>query len=120
MTETIGAVKVDLCKGSWSETISGTKMAQLAAADLHLVKGSYSTTAGAASTTLIGGLRYEKVAGDYSVKAPMITLIGAVGSFKGGGSELKLGGGPVVMKGSKIAVETALMVKLGSSLKMGA
>ncbi len=120
VTETIGAVKVDLCKGSWSETISGTKMAQLAAADLHLVKGSYSTTAGAASTTLIGGLRYEKVAGDYSVKAPMITLIGAVGSFKGGGSELKLGGGPVVMKGSKIAVETALMVKLGSSLKMGA
>ena len=46
--------------------------------------------------------------------------IGPVRSFKGGGSELKLGGGPVVMKGSKIAVETALMVKLGSSLKMGA
>lgn len=120
VTETIGAVKVDLCKGSWSETISGTKTAQILAADLHLVKGSYSTSAGASSTSLVGGLRYVKVAGDYSVKAPMITLIGATGTFKGGGTDMKLGGGPVVLKGSKIAIETALLVKLGASLKMGA
>jgi type VI secretion system secreted protein VgrG len=54
------------------------------------------------------------------VKAPIVALIGAIGDFKGGGSNIKLGGGPVVIKGSKIAIETALLVKFGSSLTMGA
>ena len=47
-------------------------------------------------------------------------LIGAIGEFKGGGSSLKLGGGPVVLTGSEVKIETALLVKLGASLKMGA
>ena len=49
----------------------------------------------------------------------MITLIGAIGMFKGGSSELKLGGGPILVKGSKVSIETALMVHLSTSLKMG-
>ena len=32
---------------------------------------------------------------------------------------LQLGGGPVVLSGSKVMIETALLVKLGSSLTMG-
>lgn len=119
-SETIGVAKIDICKGPWNETISGNKMAQLLAADLHIVKGTFSTESDAMMTNLVGGLHYSKVAGDYTVKAPMITLIGAIGDLKGGGSVLKLGGGPILMKGSKIAFETALLVKLGSSLKMGA
>ncbi|HTJ82230.1 MAG TPA: type VI secretion system tip protein TssI/VgrG [Polyangiaceae bacterium] len=119
VTENVSLAKVDLCKGSFAETITGSKTSQILAADIHLVKGSYSTTSGASTTTLVGGLRYVKAGGDYSVKAPMITLIGATGTLKGGSSELKLGGGPIVVTGSKIAIETALLVKLGTSLKMG-
>jgi len=119
VTENISLAKVDLCKGGYAETITGSKTSQILAADIHLVKGTYSTTTGGMTTSLVGALRYAKVAGDYSVKAPMITLIGATGTLKGGSSEIKLGGGPVVVTGSKIAIETALLVKFGSSLKMG-
>lgn len=118
-TETIGIAKVDLCKGGWSETITGNKMCQVAVGELAVVKGSYTSSSDASMTTLIGALRYAKVTGDYTVKAPVITLLGATGSFKGAGSELKLGGAPIVVKGTKVAMKTALVVKLGGSLKMG-
>lgn len=119
VSETIGVAKVDICKGGWGEVIGGTKMTQLAAAELSIVKASYASSSDAAITNLVGGLRYAKVAGDYSVKAPMITLLGATGTFKGGGSELKLGGAPIVVKGSKVKIDAALIAKMGSSLKMG-
>lgn len=119
-SETVGIAKIDVCKGPWSETVSGNKMSTILAADLHIVKGSYSTESDAMMTNLVGGLHYSKVVGDFSVKAPMITLLGAIGDFKGGGSVLKLGGGPILVKGSKVTMTTALLVKLGSSLKMGA
>ncbi len=118
-TETVGAVKLELTKGMHSEAVGGNKNLTSTAAELHLVKGNFVTAGDGSVTFLIGGLHYQKVAGDYSVKAPIIALVGAIGQFKGGGSELKLGGGPVVLKGSKIAIETALLVKLGGSLTMG-
>jgi type VI secretion system secreted protein VgrG len=117
--ETIGIARVDLCKGNIGETVAGNKATTSVAADLHVVKGSYATEVGGMCTQMVGGLHYSKVAGDFSVTAPMITLLGAVGVFKGGGSELKLGGGPIVAKGSAIAMDGALVVKLGSSLKLG-
>jgi type VI secretion system secreted protein VgrG len=118
--ETVGAVKVELMKGTSSETVGGDKNLTSTAAELHLVTGNWDQASDASVTNLIGGLHYQKVAGEYSVKAPIIALIGAIGEFKGGGSSLKLGGGPVVLTGSAIAIETALLVKLGGSLKMGA
>jgi len=118
-TENIGVARVDLCKGNIGETIGGNKATTSIAADLHVVKGSYVTDVGGMCTQMVGALHYSKIAGDYSVTAPMITLIGGVGVFKGGGSELKLGGGPVVAKGSSIAIEGALVIKLGTSLKLG-
>jgi type VI secretion system secreted protein VgrG len=118
-TETIGIARVDLCKGSIGETVAGNKSTTSIAADLHVVRGSYATEVGGMCTQMVGALHYSKVAADYAVTAPMITLIGGVGVFKGGSSELKLGGGPVVVKGSAIAVEGALIVKMGTSLKLG-
>jgi type VI secretion system secreted protein VgrG len=117
--ETVGAAKVDLCKGSYGETIAGNLNATVAVGEIHVAKGSYATEAGGSMTNLVGGLHYAKVDGDFSITAPMITLIGAVGSFKGGGSEIKLGGAPVLVKGSKVAIETAMLVKLGGNLTMG-
>lgn len=119
VTSTAGAVTLHLMKGVHAETIAGSKNQTSAAAELHLIKGNMDASCDATVTNLIGGLHYEKVAGDYSVKAPIVALIGAVGTFQGGGSSLKLGGGPVVVKGSKISIKTALLVKLGASLKMG-
>lgn len=118
--ETVGAVKAELVAGTSSETVGGSKNLTSIAAELHLVKADMTSAGDASVTNLIGGLHYSKVAGDYAVKAPIVALIGAIGDFKGGGSNLKLGGGPVVLTGSKIAITTALLVKLGSSLKMGA
>ncbi|HSN99479.1 MAG TPA: type VI secretion system tip protein TssI/VgrG, partial [Candidatus Nanopelagicales bacterium] len=119
LDETVGAVKVQLAVGDHGEQITGGKDETYAAAELHLTKGALSHSAEGSVTHLIGGLHYQKLGGDYVVKAPMITLLGAVGVFKGGGSELKLGGGPVVLKGTKIAVKGALIVKMGASMKLG-
>ena len=118
-TENVGAVKIELMKGMSSETVGGNKDLTSAAAELHLVTGNLDSAAEGSVTNLVGGLHYEKVAGDYTIKAPIIAMIGAIGDFKGGGSQLKLGGGPVVLKGSQISIQTALLVKLGGSLTMG-
>ncbi|AUX22312.1 hypothetical protein SOCEGT47_028130 [Sorangium cellulosum] len=118
MAETVGAVKAQIINGSHGEQISANKDQTSAAAELHLTKGSLSHVA-AGVTNLVGGLHYQKLDGDLVVQAPMITLLGAVGAFKGGGSELKLGGGPVVIKGSKIAIKSAMVVKMGASMKLG-
>ncbi|MFT3764953.1 MAG: type VI secretion system tip protein TssI/VgrG [Minicystis sp.] len=117
--ETVGAVKLELMKGTSSETVGGMKNLTSLAAELHLVSGNLDTSADASVTHLVGGLHYEKVGGDWTVKAPIVAMIGAIGDLKGGGSTLKLGGGPVVLEGSKIAITTAMLVKLGGTLKMG-
>jgi type VI secretion system secreted protein VgrG len=114
-----GAVTVHLVNGTDGETIGGAKTQQSAAAEVHLVSGSFQSACSASVTNLIGGLHYQKLGGDVYFKAPMVTLLGAVGVFKGGGSTVKLGGGPIVMTGSKIAIKTPMLVKLGSSLKLG-
>ena len=119
LTEDTGAVKVQLINGSHGEQITGDKNQTYAAAELHLTKGAIQSSAGGSITTMVGGLHYQKLDGSYVVQAPMITLLGAVGVFKGGGSELKLGGGPVVLKGTKITVDSALIVKMSTSMKLG-
>jgi type VI secretion system secreted protein VgrG len=118
LTETIGAVKLLLVKGTAAESVAAIKNQTTAAAEVHLVSGKMKTEA-ALVTELVGGLHYQDVAGDFTVKAPMITLLGATGSFGGGGSRLDLGGGPIVLKGSKIAIKAASVIKMGTSLKMG-
>jgi type VI secretion system secreted protein VgrG len=117
--ENVGAVKVELMKGTSSETVGGNKNLTSLAAELHLVSGKFDTGADASVTHLVGGLHYEKVGGEYSIKAPLIAMLGAIGDLKGGGSKLKLGGGPVVLEGSKVSVKAGLLVRLGASLKMG-
>lgn len=119
ITENVGAVKAEIMKGTSSESVAGSKTVTSLAAELHLVKGSMNNQADGSVTQLVGGLHYEKVTGDYSVKAPIIAVVGAIGDLKGGGSNLKLGGGPVVLKGSKITIQTALLVHLGAGMKLG-
>jgi type VI secretion system secreted protein VgrG len=118
LTETVGAVKLELVKGDSAEEVGGNKTITSAAAELHLVKGGSNASASGGVTNLVGGLHYQKVGADVSISAPSITLLGAMGVFKGGGSELKLGGAPIVIKGDKVAFETALLVKMGASLKL--
>ena len=119
LTESSGAVKVQLVNGSHGEQVTGNKDETYAAAELHLTKGGLSHESGGSVTNLVGGLHYQKLGGNYVVSAPMITLLGAVGVWKAGGSELKLGGGPVVLKGSSISVKAGLIVKMSGSMKLG-
>ena len=115
----VGAITAHLVNGSHGETVTGSKNQTSIAAELHMTKGGLSAEAGGSVTNLVGGLHYNKLDGDFVVKAPMITLLGAVGVFKGGSTDFKLGGGPVTIKASKISMTGALVVKLGMSLKMG-
>jgi type VI secretion system secreted protein VgrG len=119
LSENVGAVKVQLAKGSVGETVSGMKSLTAAAAELHLIKGGYEASCDAAVTRMIGGLHMLKVDGDISIKGQMVSLIGGVGTLKGGGSDFKLGGGPVVIKGSAINLEAPMIVKAGGSMKLG-
>jgi type VI secretion system secreted protein VgrG len=68
---------------------------------------------------LVGGVHLQKIAGDFVVQAPTIVVVGGVGKFNGGGSSVKLNGGPVTLTGSMIAIEAAAIVKLASDLKIG-
>jgi type VI secretion system secreted protein VgrG len=115
----VGAVTAHVVNGSHGETVGGSKNQTSLAAELHLTKGGLSSEAGGSVTNLVGGLHYQKLDGDLVVKAPMITLLGAVGVFKGGSTDFKLGGGPVTIKASKIAMTGALIIKFGASMKMG-
>jgi type VI secretion system secreted protein VgrG len=117
-SETVGAAKVQLVKGLVAESVGAMKTQTTAAASIHIISGKMQVTAPMIST-MVGGLHYQQVGGDYTVKAPMITLLGATGTFKGGSGELKLGGGPILAKGSKIAIKGATIIKMGASLKMG-
>ncbi|MBN2197044.1 MAG: type VI secretion system tip protein VgrG [Polyangiaceae bacterium] len=118
-TSTVGIATIHLVNGSHGETVGADKNATSAAAELHLTKGNLEMNCDAGVTNLVGGLHYQKLDGDFVVSAPSITLVGAVGILKGGSSTLKLGGGPVVAKGSAIGMEAAMIVKMGGSLKLG-
>ncbi|MCB9589681.1 MAG: type VI secretion system tip protein VgrG [Polyangiaceae bacterium] len=118
-SSTVGAIRVHLVNGTHGETVGGLKNQTSAAAEIHINGANHAASCDAATTMLIGGLHYRKVTGAYTVKAPMITLVGATGDLKGGKSSMKLGGGPVVMKGKKIVVKSALSIKMGASLKEG-
>lgn len=116
-TSNVGAARVHLVAGTHGESVGGMKNQTVAAAELHVNMANNSIEAGGTLTNLIGALHYRKITGDYVVKAPMITLLGGVGDLKGGSSTLKLGGGPIVAKGSKIAFNAAMVVRTGATLK---
>jgi type VI secretion system secreted protein VgrG len=118
MHETNSVVKILAAKGAIGETVRGDKNLTSTAAELHLLKGDMTSSA-ASVTSIVGGLHYQKIDGAYAVKGKMLTLVGAVGIFKGGSSELKLGGGPITATGSAITIKSPMIVKMGSSLKMG-
>jgi len=118
-SHTTGAVTVHLAVGSHGETVGGNKSLTSVAAELHMTKANLEQSCDASVTTLIGGLHYEKLDGDLVIKAPMVSLLGAVGVFSAGGSSLKLGGAPIVIKGKKIASKGALLVKMAGQMKMG-
>ena len=115
----VGAITAHLVNGDHGETVTGNKNQTSLAAELHMTKGGLASEAAGSVTNLVGGLHYQKLDGDLVIKAPMITLLGAVGVFKGGSTDFKLGGGPVTIKASKIAMTAALIVKFGASMKMG-
>ena len=119
LDEKVGAIKVQLVNGSHGEQVTADKQETYMAGELHLTKGGMEATAGGAVTNMVGGLHYRKLGADFVVKSPMITLLGAVGTFRGGGSELKLGGGPVVLKAPTIQVMSGLVVKMSASMKLG-
>lgn len=119
LDENVGVVKAQVALGSVGEKVTGSKSLTSTAAELHLTKADLTQEAGGSVTHLVGGLHYQKLAGDLSIKAPMVALLGAVGVFKGGASQLKLGGAPITLKGSKVSVTSALVVKMSGSMKLG-
>ena len=118
-TEDVGAVTVHLCLGSHSETVGGNKRQVSTAAELHITKGNHETTAGGAINHIVGAVSFNKIADNYVVKAPLIALTGATATLTVGKTSLKLGGGPLVAKTPKLGIDSAMIVKTATSLKMG-
>ncbi len=116
-TETVGAVAVTLAAGSVIEAVGGSKTLTCSAAEL-MVCASLTQTATSVNN-LIGGLHLRKIGGDILIKGDQVLLGGATGTFKAGGSSLKLAGGPVTLKGSSFKFKGATIIKMGSSLKEG-
>ncbi len=116
-TEDVGAVIVHLVAGASAESVAAAKDLTSTAAELHVV-GALSTSA-AGVKQMVGGVHLRKIGGDFVVSAPTIVLGGGVGKFHAAGSAVDLNGGPVTLKGSKIAIEAAAIVKLASDLKIG-
>jgi len=117
-TSAVAAARVHVVAGNHGETVSGPKTETVAGAALHMIKGDSNVEAGAAISNLVGGIHLRQVGGDYSVKALTITLLGALGELKGGGSKLSLSGGPVTLKGSNVAVKATMIRRTGVNLKI--
>jgi type VI secretion system secreted protein VgrG len=115
--ESVGAVIVHLVGGVAAESVTAGKDVTSSAAELHLVD-SLSTSATGVKQ-LVGGVHMRKVGGDFIVQAPQIVLGGGVGKLHAAGSSIDLDGGPVTLKGSKIVIEAAAIVKLASDLEIG-
>jgi type VI secretion system secreted protein VgrG len=115
--EHVGAVTVQLVMGASVETVTTSKNLTSTAAEIHVVPALSTSAKGVKQ--LIGGVHLRKIGGDFVVQAPKIILAGGVGKFHAGGSSVDLNGGPVTLKGSKIAIEAKAIVKLASDLKIG-
>lgn len=114
-----GAARIHLVNGNHGEVVGASRTQTFAAAEIHLVKGAYTIDCTAMHSTMVGAICMQKVTEDVVIKAPIVSLTGALGTFKGGSSELKLAGGPITIKGSKVSVKGALIKKTGASLKLG-
>jgi len=115
--ENVGAIIAELVHGDVAESVGGNKDATSLAAELHIVAGMSTSAKGVKQ--LVGGVHLRKLGGDFKVTAPTIILGGGIGKFTGGGSAINLNGGPVTIKGSKIAIEATAIVHLGANLKIG-
>jgi len=114
--ETVGAVKAELIAGDSDETVAGAKMLSNSAAELHVVTNL--NWKAASVTRMIGGVHLRKVGGNLEVSAPQIAIVGGVGHFTGGGSSLKLNGGPITATGPTISIKSALIKKTAGSIKL--
>ncbi len=119
LDEKAGLAKLILAKGSVGETVTGNKNQVAAAAEVHLIKGGYEASCDDNVTRLIGALHQWKVGGDISLKGKKVTIVGVTGTLSGGGSSIKLGGGPVVITGSKVTIEAPMIAKVGGTMKIG-
>ncbi|HEY3818787.1 MAG TPA: type VI secretion system tip protein TssI/VgrG [Polyangiaceae bacterium] len=111
--------KVILAKGSVGETVTGNKSQTAAAAEVHLIKGSYQAACDDAVKRLIGGVHQWKAGGDISLKGKNVKIVGVTGTLSAGGSSIKLGGGPVVITGSKVTSEAPIIKYTGGTMKLG-
>jgi len=118
-SSTAGAVRVHLVNGESSEVVTAAKSITVAGAVAVIVKGSLNASCEGAVARLIGGIAQRKIKGSLTIKAPMISLVGGTGTFKGGSSELKLAGGPITMKGSTITIKAGIIKKTAGSIKLG-
>jgi type VI secretion system secreted protein VgrG len=113
-TETTGAARLELLRGAHGETIGGNKILTSAA----IVEKAGKDVSLAAKGNLIvtvGGLVAEKIGGDFMLSAPVVTLVAATASLKGGGSEIKCSGG-ITVKGDKTSVDGEAMVTLSGTI----
>jgi type VI secretion system secreted protein VgrG len=115
--EKASAAIAHLVLGTSVESVATSKDQTNLAGELHMV-GAISTQAKAVKN-FIGGLHLRNVAGDYVVQASKIVLAGGVGRFNGGGSSIKLNGGPVTLKGSQISIDAVGIIKQAGTLKIG-
>jgi type VI secretion system secreted protein VgrG len=93
-----GAVRVHLTGGDHGEVVTGAKSVTVAGAVAAIVKGSMNASCEGAVARVVGGIVQRKIKGSLTIKAPMVTMAGATGTFKAGGTQLKMSGGPIQMK----------------------
>ncbi len=111
-TETVGAANIATVKGSNSRNVGSDESVIATAAKVVMTKGDFLMSIGGTLTQMIGGLIYGKVDGDVQISAPTVTFVAAVIQLKGGGSTVKMSGGPISIKGSKFVVDASSAVKI--------
>jgi len=113
-TESTGAARIEILRGAHNETIKGNKVLT-SAAIVEKAGKDVSLAAKGNLTVTVGGLVAEKVGGDFTISAPVVTLIAATASLKGGGSELKLSGS-ITVKGSDLSLDGQAVVSLQGTI----
>jgi len=118
-SSTSGAVRMHLVGKDSSEVVTGAKSMTVAGAVAAIVKGSLNSSCDGAVAHMVGGIAQRKITGSLTIKAPMISLTGGTGTFKAGGTQVKMSGGPIQMKGSTITIKAGVIKKTAGSIKLG-
>jgi type VI secretion system secreted protein VgrG len=119
MTQNVGAAKLDLVLGDYSEANGATKT-ETTLGLVSVIKGDETESASAMKTEMVGGAVLEKIGGNHTVTAgAMASFIGAFHKVDAKGKlTFKCGASSVVVDGSGVTITSPMVMIAAAKIEI--